>query len=200
MILIWICCKFCYLGTSISLSYHLVHILLYLRCHQKCLFLFNKSPSYSQNLLLCWHRLQVFVQGKSKVSDVVWGDSCEFLPPLHRWAQLSCPSETGIPCCPWAVCVTQQSTMRKGDPPQCPHVSPVSPISGAIIYCFPGPLEVKGNCSYFTLLQAPKKSYENEHMQHDYEVKSLLDSKPLAFVYGRTWDDMSICFELKHAL
>lgn len=81
------------------------------------------------------------------------------------------------------------------------HTCPLSHVTdGTTICCFPELLCVKGKCSYFVLLKAPKKSNGSEHTEHDYKLKSLLNSKPLAFVYGRTWDDMSICFELKRAL
>jgi len=76
---------------------------------------------------------------------------------------------------------------REGGTLRSIHTCPLSHVpSGTTIYCFPVLLYVKGNCSYFTLLKAPKKRYENEHMKHDYKLKSLLESKHLAFVYGRT--------------
>lgn len=44
--------------------------------------------------------LCTLVWGKSKVSEVVWADCCEFLPPLQRWAPLPWPSETAAPSVP----------------------------------------------------------------------------------------------------
>lgn len=67
--------------------------------------------------------------GKKKVSGVVSGDFCEFLPPLRRWVLRPCPNETAIPPSPWGVFVSPTEHVAhsgRGDLPQHPHVSPVS--------------------------------------------------------------------------
>lgn len=96
---------------------------------KKCLFLSKRSVSYSQNLLLCQRRLQVFGQGEKKVSEIVSGDFCEFLPPLRRWVLSPSPNEMAIPPPPWIVFVSPTEHIARsgrGDPLQHPHVSPVS--------------------------------------------------------------------------